>query len=143
MKTIKRITTLTFISAVLLLTAFECGNYEPEPAVNIVENSTWVNVQHRTYEDEQGQTRNMTETTTLDFYKEPDGKMTISTVTHEGEKIDSLDITYTYNYLGHSGKITFTNDSETKDYDFLVVDETETMTIFGTAGFSLVFNKVK
>lgn len=143
MKKFRKITTMLLMAATLVLTAFECGpDVEPTIDTLTVDGTSWVNEQHDTYEDEYGQIQESVETTILYFRGNNQGKLTMKYVTAHGIEEESMDFRYTHNTSSFTGTITISEGGVTEKYDFSYNVDNNTLILYGTGGFYLLFDKV-
>ncbi len=142
MKKIRKITTMLLMAATLVLTAFECGPDE-EPIISLtVDGTSWVNKQHDSYEDEYGQIQESVETTILYFRGNNQGRLTVKYESAQGIEEESMDFRYTHNTSSFTGTITISEGGVTEKYNFSYNLDNNTLTLYGTGGFYLLFDKI-
>ncbi len=142
MKKIRKITTMLLMAATLVLTAFECGPDE-EPIISLtVDGTSWVNKQHDSYEDEYGQIQESVETTILYFRGNNQGRLTVKYESAQGIDEESMDFRYTHNTSSFTGTITISEGGVTEKYNFSYNLDNNTLTLYGTGGFYLLFDKI-
>lgn len=142
MKKIRKITTMLLMAATLVLTAFECGPDE-EPIISLtVDGTSWVNKQHDSYEDEYGQIQESVETTVLYFRGNNQGRLTVKYESAQGIDEESMDFRYTHNTSSFTGTITISEGGVTEKYNFSYNLDNNTLTLYGTGGFYLLFDKI-
>ncbi len=142
MKKIRKITTMLLMAATLVLTAFECGPDE-EPIISLtVDGTSWVNKQHDSYEDEYGQIQESVETTVLYFRGNNQGRLTVKYESAQGIEEESMDFRYTHNTSSFTGTITISEGGVTEKYNFSYNLDNNTLTLYGTGGFYLLFDKI-
>lgn len=142
MKKIRKITTMLLMAATLVLTAFECGPDE-EPIIALtVDGTSWVNKQHDSYEDEYGQIQESVETTVLYFRGNNQGRLTVKYESAQGIEEESMDFRYTHNTSSFTGTITISEGGVTEKYNFSYNLDNNTLTLYGTGGFYLLFDKI-
>ena len=142
MKKIRKITTMLLMAATLVLTAFQCGPDE-EPIISLtVDGTSWVNKQHDSYEDEYGQIQESVETTVLYFRGNNQGRLTVKYESAQGIDEESMDFRYTHNTSSFTGTITISEGGVTEKYNFSYNWDNNTLTLYGTGGFYLLFDKI-
>ena len=142
MKKIRKITTMLLMAATLVLTAFQCGPDE-EPIISLtVDGTSWVNKQHDSYEDEYGQIQESVETTVLYFRGNNQGRLTVKYESAQGIDEESMDFRYTHNTSSFTGTITISEGGVTEKYNFSYNLDNNTLTLYGTGGFYLLFDKI-
>lgn len=142
MKKFRKITTMLLMAATLVLTAFECGPDE-EPIISLtVDGTSWVNKQHDSYEDEYGQIQESVETTVLYFRGNNQGRLTVKYESAQGIEEESMDFRYTHNTSSFTGTITISEGGVTEKYNFSYNLDNNTLTLYGTGGFYLLFDKI-
>ena len=145
MKTFRKITSILFVAATLMMTA--CDPYDdqfPIPSdeyINDVYQTSWVYEERGTYEDENGVMQESVETDIIAFKSTASGKFTSRYVS--ADRNDEETVPFTYTYKRPNGTITITADGMTETLNFTYNAEKETLTLYGSEGYSLNFTPLR
>ena len=145
MKTFRKITSILFVAATLMMTA--CDPYDdqfPIPSeeyINDVNQTSWVHEERGTYEDENGEMQESVETGIIAFKSTASGKFTSRYVS--ADRNDEETIPFTYTYKRPNGTITLSADGMTETLNFTYNAEKETLTLYGSEGYSLNFTPLR
>ena len=145
MKTLRKITSILFVAATMLMTA--CDPYDdqfPIPSdeyINDVYQTSWVYEERGTYEDENGVMQESVETGIIAFKSTASGEFTSRYVS--ADRNDEETIPFTYTYKRPNGTITITADGMTETLNFTYNAEKETLTLYGSEGYSLNFTPLR
>ena len=145
MKTFRKITSILFVAATLMMTA--CDPYDdqfPIPSdeyINDVYQTSWVYEERDTYEDENGVMQESVETDIIEFKSTASGKFTSKYA--NADRNDEETIPFTYTYKRPNGTITITADGMTETLNFTYNAEKETLTLYGSEGYSLNFTPLR
>ena len=145
MKTFRKITSILFVAATLMMTA--CDPYDdqfPIPSdeyINDVYQTSWVYEERGTYEDENGVMQESVETDIIAFKSTASGKFTSRYVS--ADRNDEETIPFTYTYKRPNGTITLSADGMTETLNFTYNAEKETLTLYGSEGYSLNFTPLR
>ena len=145
MKTFRKITSILFVAATMLMTA--CDPYDdqfPIPSdeyINDVNQTSWVYEERGTYEDENGVMQESVETGIIAFKSTASGKFTSRYVS--ADRNDEETIPFTYTYKRPNGTITLSADGMTETLNFTYNAEKETLTLYGSEGYSLNFTPLR
>ena len=145
MKTFRKITSILFVAATMLMAA--CDPYDdqfPIPSdeyINDVYQTSWVYEERDTYEDENGVMQESVETGIIAFKSTASGKFTSRYVS--ADRNDEETIPFTYTYKRPNGTITLSADGMTETLNFTYNAEKETLTLYGSEGYSLNFTPLR
>ena len=98
------------------------------PETSDVYNTSWINEKTDTYEDEYGEMHQSVETNIIKFETSTTGTMTYKYVTH-------------YTYSTPNGIITISDEGGTESFNFSYNAGNNTLTIYGSEGYYLVFRR--
>lgn len=145
MKTFSKITSILFVAATMTMAA--CDPYDdqfPIPSdeyINDVYQTSWVYEERGTYEDENGVMQESVETGIIAFKSTASGEFTSRYVS--ADRNDEETIPFTYTYKRPNGTITITADGMTETLNFTYNAEKETLTLYGSEGYSLNFTPLR
>lgn len=145
MKTFRKITMIMFVAAAMTMAA--CDPYDdqfPIPSdeyINDVYQTSWVYEERGTYEDENGVMQESVETGIIAFKSTASGKFTSRYVS--ADRNDEETIPFTYTYKRPNGTITLSADGMTETLNFTYNAEKETLTLYGSEGYSLNFTPLR
>ena len=145
MKTFRKITSILFVAATLMMAS--CDPYDdqfPIPSdeyINDVNQTSWVYEERGTYEDENGVMQESVETDIIAFKSTASGKFTSRYVS--ADRNDEETIPFTYTYKRPNGTITLSADGMTETLNFTYNAEKETLTLYGSEGYSLNFTPLR
>ena len=145
MKTFRKITSILFVAATLMMAS--CDPYDdqfPIPSdeyINDVYQTSWVYEERGTYEDENGVMQESVETGIIAFKSTASGKFTSRYVS--ADRNDEETIPFTYTYKRPNGTITLSADGMTETLNFTYNAEKETLTLYGSEGYSLNFTPLR
>ena len=108
--------------------------------INDVYQTSWVYEERDTYEDENGVMQESVETDIIAFKSTASGKFTSRYVS--ADRNDEETIPFTYTYKRPNGTITITADGQTETLNFTYNAEKETLTLYGSEGYSLMFSRL-
>jgi len=144
MKTLRKITSILFVAATMLMAACDPNDDQfPTPSdeyINDVYQTSWVYEERDTYEDENGVMQESVETDIIAFKSTASGKFTSRYVS--ADRNDEETIPFTYTYKRPNGTITITADGQTETLNFTYNAEKETLTLYGSEGYSLMFSRL-
>ena len=145
MKTLRKITSILFVAATMTMAA--CDPYDdqfPIPSdeyINDVYQTSWVYEERGTYEDENGVMQESVETGIIAFKSTASGEFTSRYVS--ADRNDEETIPFTYTYKRPNGTITLSADGMTETLNFTYNAEKETLTLYGSEGYSLNFTPLR
>ena len=145
MKTFSKITSILFVAATMTMAA--CDPYDdqfPIPSdeyINDVYQTSWVYEERDTYEDENGVMQESVETGIIAFKSTASGEFTSRYVS--ADRNDEETVPFTYTYKRPNGTITITADGMTETLNFTYNAEKETLTLYGSEGYSLNFTPLR
>lgn len=145
MKTFRKITSILFVAATMTMAA--CDPYDdqfPIPSdeyINDVYQTSWVYEERGTYEDENGVMQESVETGIIAFKSTASGEFTSRYVS--ADRNDEETIPFTYTYKRPNGTITLSADGMTETLNFTYNAEKETLTLYGSEGYSLNFTPLR
>ena len=145
MKTLRKITSILFVAAAMTMAA--CDPYDdqfPIPSdeyINDVNQTSWVYEERGTYEDENGVMQESVETGIITFKSTASGEFTSRYVS--ADRNDEETIPFTYTYKRPNGTITLSADGMTETLNFTYNAEKETLTLYGSEGYSLNFTPLR
>ncbi len=105
---------------------------------NVMKGTSWVYIETSSYEAEDGNTYEATETYTLHFETDNTGKMIDRFVSAIEENEQSISFQYSFIALGTRGTITIAADS----YDFESNNDEE-LILHGDDGIQMVFSRMR
>ena len=129
------------------MTMAACDPYDdqfPIPSdeyINDVYQTSWVYEERDTYEDENGVMQESVETGIIAFKSTASGEFTSRYVS--ADRNDEETIPFTYTYKRPNGTITITADGMTETLNFTYNAEKETLTLYGSEGYSLNFTPLR
>ena len=129
------------------MTMAACDPYDdqfPIPSdeyINDVYQTSWVYEERGTYEDENGVMQESVETGIIAFKSTASGKFTSRYVS--ADRNDEETIPFTYTYKRPNGTITLSADGMTETLNFTYNAEKETLTLYGSEGYSLNFTPLR
>lgn len=129
------------------MTMAACDPYDdqfPIPSdeyINDVYQTSWVYEERGTYEDENGVMQESVETGIIAFKSTASGEFTSRYVS--ADRNDEETIPFTYTYKRPNGTITITADGMTETLNFTYNAEKETLTLYGSEGYSLNFTPLR
>ena len=109
------------------------------PETSDVYNTSWINEKTDTYEDEYGEMHQSVETNIIKFETSTTGTMTYKYVTHTQNEDE--DYPFTYTYSTPNGTITISDEGGTESFNFSYNAGNNTLTIYGSEGYYLVFRR--
>ena len=109
--------------------------------INDVYQTSWVYEERDTYEDENGVMQESVETDIIAFKSTASGKFTSRYVS--ADRNDEETIPFTYTYKRPNGTITITADGLTETLNFSYNAENETLALYGSEGFCLMFSRLR
>ena len=109
------------------------------PETSDVYNTSWINEKTDTYEDEYGEMHQSVETNIIKFETSTTGTMTYKYVTHTQNEDE--DYPFTYTYSTPNGTITISDEGGTESFNFSYNAGNNTLTIYGSEGYYLVFGR--
>ena len=107
--------------------------------INDVNQTSWVYEERGTYKDENGVMQESVETDIIAFKSTASGKFTSRYVSTD--RNDEESIPFTYTYKRPNGTITITADGQTETLYFSYNASNETLTLYGSEGYSLLFSR--
>jgi hypothetical protein len=121
-------------------TMFDINDTIPTtPETSDVYNTSWINEKTDTYEDEYGEMHQSVETNIIKFETSTTGTMTYKYVTHTQNEDE--DYPFTYTYSTPNGTITISDEGGTESFNFSYNAGNNTLTIYGSEGYYLVFRR--
>ena len=145
MKTLRKITSILFVAATMMMAS--CDPYDdqfPIPSdeyINDVNQTSWVYEERDSYEDENGVMQESVETDIIAFKSTASGKFTSRYVS--ADRNDEETVPFTYTYKRPNGTITITADGLTETLNFSYNAENETLALYGSEGFCLMFSRLR
>lgn len=109
--------------------------------INDVNQTSWVYEERDSYEDENGVMQESVETDIIAFKSTASGKFTSRYVS--ADRNDEETIPFTYTYKRPNGTITLSADGMTETLNFTYNAEKETLTLYGSEGYSLNFTPLR
>lgn len=109
--------------------------------INDVNQTSWVYEERDSYEDENGVMQESVETGIIAFKSTASGKFTSRYVS--ADRNDEETIPFTYTYKRPNGTITLSADGMTETLNFTYNAEKETLTLYGSEGYSLNFTPLR
>ena len=145
MKTFRKITSILFVATTMLMAACDPNDDQfPTPSdeyINDVYQTSWVYEERDTYEDENGVMQESVETDIIEFESTASGKFTTKYV--NADRNDEETIPFTYTYKRPNGTITLSADGMTETLNFSYNAENETLALYGSEGFCLMFSRLR
>ena len=145
MKTFRKITMIMFVAATMLMAACDPNDDQfPTPSdeyINDVYQTSWVYEERDTYEDENGVMQESVETDIIAFESMVRGTFTSRYA--NADRNDEETIPFTYTYKRPNGTITLSADGMTETLNFTYNAEKETLTLYGSEGYSLNFTPLR
>ena len=147
MKTFRKITMIMFVAATMLMAACDPNDDQfPTPSdeyINDVYQTSWVYEERDTYEDENGVMQESVETDIIAFESMVRGTFTSRYANADRNDEETIPFTYTYTYKRPNGTITLSADGMTETLNFTYNAEKETLTLYGSEGYSLNFTPLR
>ncbi|KWW31288.1 MAG: hypothetical protein AUK63_561 [bacterium P3] len=143
MKVLRIIMCISFVSVSFLISACdpeEIFELNVDPVVDVYKTS-WISERNDTYEDEHGTMQESMETNIIEFISSATGLMTYKYET--ATVIDEESYPFTYTYSRPNGTITITEGGETETFSFAFNADNNTLIIYGTEGYYLVFSRME
>lgn len=109
--------------------------------INDVNQTSWVYEERDSYEDENGVMQESVETDIIAFKSTASGKFTSRYVS--ADRNDEETVPFTYTYKRPNGTITLSADGMTETLNFTYNAEKETLTLYGSEGYSLNFTPLR
>ena len=109
--------------------------------INDVYQTSWLYEERGTYEDENGVMQESVETDIIEFESTASGKFTTKYV--NADRNDEETIPFTYTYKRPNGTITLSADGMTETLNFSYNAENETLALYGSEGFCLMFSRLR
>ena len=145
MKTFRKITSILFVAATMMMAACDPNDDQfPTPSdefINDVYQTSWLYEERGTYEDENGVMQESVETDIIEFESTASGKFTTKYV--NADRNDEETIPFTYTYKRPNGTITLSADGMTETLNFSYNAENETLALYGSEGFCLMFSRLR